>query len=188
VLRDGWGISKQEKLFGLVGRIDPMKDHHTFLKAIAIAQQQNTKARFVCVGNGPKEFQDSLKAYASSIGVKNIIWAGPRNNMPAVYNALDFLVLSSKGEGFPNVVAEAMACGIPCIVTDVGDCRLIVGETGMVVPLEDPVALAQAILHMSNKPLVERESLGLQARQRIVDEFSVEKMVAASEAIFTNLA
>jgi glycosyltransferase involved in cell wall biosynthesis len=83
------------------------------------------------------------------------------------------------GEGFPNVIAEAMACGVPCAVTDVGDSALIVGETGRIVPPRDPEALAKAWTEILSLSPGERQSLGLMARQRIIDHYSLDRMVLA---------
>jgi glycosyltransferase involved in cell wall biosynthesis len=97
--------------------------------------------------------------------------------MQVVYNGLDMLVLSSYGEGFPNVLGEAMACGVPCVVTDVGDTALIVGDTGQVVPSKNPVALKDGMIRMLTKIGKEKRALSHRSRDRIVNEFSVAIMV-----------
>jgi glycosyltransferase involved in cell wall biosynthesis len=186
-LRADWGISPEEKLVGLVGRLDPMKDHQTFLQAAARLEQNVERVRFVCIGDGPAGYRQSLQDFAENVGAGRVIWAGAQKDMPAAYNALDLLALSSRGEGFPNVVAEAMACEIPCVVTDVGDCARIVGNCGVVAPPEDSGALADGLQSLLLLTDAERESLGLRTRQRILDEFSTEKMVAATESFLTRL-
>lgn len=183
-LRAEWGVSPNQKLIGLVGRLDPLKDHHTFLQAAAQLGQQ---AQFVCVGDGPAEYRRSLQQFAEQTGARNVLWAGARRDMPSVYNALDLLALSSRGEGFPNVVAEAMACEIPCVVTDVGDARQIVGETGVIVPPGDAQALAEGLRQLLLLSDEERKALGRRARQQIVDKFATEKMVAATESFLMDL-
>ncbi len=161
-----------------------MKDHHTFLQA---APNWANRRNFVCVGDGPAEYRRSLQQFAEQAGARNVIWAGARRDMPSVYNALDLLALSSRGEGFPNVVAEAMACEIPCVVTDVGDARQIVGETGVIVPPGDAQALAEGLRQLLLLSDEERKALGRRARQQIVDKFSTEKMVAATESFLMDL-
>lgn len=144
-LRAEWGVTGDAPLLGLVARLDPIKDHATFLAAAAMLADRQPAARFVCVGAGEAAYAARVRGRAADLGLGDrVIWADERDDMPSVYSALDLLVLTSKGEGFPNVLAEAMACGVPCVSTDVGDAALIVGETGRVVPVGDTEALAAA--------------------------------------------
>jgi glycosyltransferase involved in cell wall biosynthesis len=190
LLRAQWNIPAGERVIGLVGRLDPQKDHPSFLKAAALASQTFPSARFVCVGGGPAVYLSELKALAMELGLEErVIWTGARGDMPAVYNALDLLALSSAyGEGFPNVVAEAMACGVPCVVTEVGDAAQIVGNCGVSVPPGDPSALTEGLLRLLLLPDSERESHGGCARQRIQANFSLENMLARYEMLYFNLA
>ncbi|MBE3143162.1 MAG: glycosyltransferase, partial [Planctomycetes bacterium] len=106
----------------------------------------------------------------------------------AVYNALDICCSTSIfGEGFPNVVGEAMACGIPCVVTDVGDSAMVVGETGRVAPVSDIEALAQALRTMILLSDAERSALGEMARQRILSNFSLQRMISNTETALAAL-
>ncbi|TKB63784.1 MAG: glycosyltransferase, partial [Nitrospira sp.] len=134
-LRDAWGISDREQLIGLVGRLDPMKGHETFIKAAALLSQQRDNIRYICVGDGPEVFKRKLVALSEEVGLGHrLIWASAGDDVGAIYNALDLVTsCSSYGEGFSNVIGEAMACGRPCVVTDVGDAKRIVGDTGYVV-------------------------------------------------------
>ena len=114
--------------------------------------------------------------------------AWSRDDMPVVYNGLDILCLSSAfGEGFPNVIGEAMACGVPCVVTDVGDSSRIVGNNGIVVPPGQPETMASGLLEMVVQIEKSKEDLADRLRQRIVEEFSVEKMVRLAEAALSDL-
>jgi glycosyltransferase involved in cell wall biosynthesis len=145
-LRAAWGLTDDAVAIGLVGRLDPMKDHPTFLKAAALLSLRKSELWFVCVGNGPEEYEASLRRFAEVQRIsQRVIWVGSRADMPSVFNALDIVCSSSSGEGFPNTIAEAMACGLPCVVTDVGDSALLVGDSGIIVPPNDPPALAQGL-------------------------------------------
>lgn len=177
-VRDVWSISEHKKLIGLVGRIDPMKDHVTFLKAAAILASERDDVLFVCVGDGPDSYKKGLNFLTMNLGIeKRFFWAGKCSEMPAMYNALDICCSSSSfGEGFSNVIGEAMACGIPCVVTDVGDSAMIVGDTGIVVPPKSPEKLAEGLRIMIER-LKEDNYLNLKVRKRIVSEFSPDKLV-----------
>ncbi len=186
--RKEWEVSDNETLIGLVGRLDPMKDHQTFLRACALLVQRLPHLRFVCIGEGPQAYQRMLKDQAQALNLTDyLIWSGTRLNMAPVYNGLDILCLTSAfGEGFPNVVGEAMACGVPCVVTDVGDAARIVGPTGEVVALRDPKALYAAISRMLIR--IERDSsLKLQTRARIVDNFKLELLTRRMEQLLQGL-
>lgn len=184
-LRLEWGIGETEKLVGLVGRIDPMKDHATFLRACARVAQSEQAFRIVCVGSGRPERVGELQALAAELSISaKIIWAGIRTDMPAVYNSLDVLCLSSVCEGFPNVVAEAMACGVPCVVSDVGDAGRIVGSMGKIVAPGDALALAGAIIE-SFQDVADRAGRADRAaklRSRIVNSFSLSAMIDKTAA------
>ncbi|PWT76531.1 MAG: group 1 glycosyl transferase [Chloroflexi bacterium] len=179
-LRREWGIEERETLIGHVGRLDPMKDHPTFLKAAALVAQHRKGIRFVCVGEGPERYREELHSLANKLGLAGrLIWAGTRRDMPAVYSALDVAVSSSRwGEGLPNVVAEAMACGVPCVVTDVGDSAFLVGEFGIVVKAGDPTLLAQGI-NVALTSAFKKSSTPL--RDRVLNNFSVATCVNLSQ-------
>ena len=183
-VRSEWGIQDNEQVVGIVGWLRPMKDHPTFLQAASLLAQKRNHLRFVCVGAGSSEYRESLHRLTRSLKLTdNVIWPGGRSDMPAVFNALDLLVSSSITEGFSNVIAEAMACGVPCVATDVGDSAWLMGNMGEVVPPREPVALADAM----GKLLVRRPRSAKQIRQRIVEQFSVEKLVADTEQTLLTL-
>ena len=183
-VRQEWGVEASEKLVGLPARLDPMKDHRTFLKACASVASRREDIRFVCVGGGPERYRAELIALANRLGLADrLTWAGRRTDMPSVYCGLDIVASSSSfGEGFPNVVAEAMSCGVPCVVTDVGDSARIVGEVGEVVPPRDAEALAAALNRMLSRTDEDAELRRL-ARQRIVGKFSMQRMVSQTEKV-----
>jgi glycosyltransferase involved in cell wall biosynthesis len=188
-VRQEWDVANNEFLAGMIGRFDPMKAHPVFLKAAAIVQANYPNTCFVCIGEGPASYFTEMKKLASQLKLFNVLWPGLRTDMPAVYNALDLLVSSSLfGEGFPNVVAEAMACGKPCVVTDVGDANMLVANSGICVHPGRPEDLAQAIEQMLGKSATERAKLGEKARQRIIENYNMEKMSQAYSALYKRLA
>ena len=117
------------------------------------------------------------------------MWAGTRADMPAVYSAIDTLVVASRfGEGFPNVLVEAMACEVPCVTTDVGDASAVVGSTGWVVPARDAAAIVEACRAAAAESESSRSILGRAARQRVVDQFSAEQLVKRTSTILSEIA
>jgi glycosyltransferase involved in cell wall biosynthesis len=166
-----------------------MKDHQTLLRATARLDASGRDFRLVLVGTGPKEQQTHLAEVARQLGIAGrVLWLGERLDVPLVLNALDIHVLASAyGEGFPNAVAEAMATGLPCVVTDVGDAREIVGDTGIAVPPGDPEQLAAALEGLLTTPAATRRELGQRARQRILDRYSVSRMVEDSLRLYETL-
>lgn len=185
-VRAEWEISKNTILIGLVGRLDPMKDHSSFLKAAALMYKQRQDVRFVCVGTGPEKYARKLYELASELGInQQVIWAQARPDMPAVYNALDIATSSSAyGEGFANVIGEAMACGIPCVVTDVGDSKFIVGGAGIVVAPSNSQSLFTAWLEILE---VNKEKLSRMARSRIQENFDTKVLYEKTEKILISV-
>jgi glycosyltransferase involved in cell wall biosynthesis len=112
-----------------------------------------------------------------------LIWAGEREDMPAVYNALDIAINCSYSEGLSNVIGEAMACGVRCVVTNVGDSAWVVGGMGEVVPPKDSVALADAIQRLLNQKTYDPA----QIRRRIVNELSANSLVTNTEHVLSAL-
>jgi glycosyltransferase involved in cell wall biosynthesis len=175
-VRAEWSIASDELLVGLVGRLAPRKDHKTFLAAAAQLAGRRADVRFVWVGDGEEPYRSMVLRAMHASGLGDRLRHVPeRRDMAAVYSAFDLATLSSVTESFPNVVAEAMACGIPCVATDVGDTRLILGPHGWAVPPRDPDALARAW----DEALSARGATRSRAcRAHIVDHFGVERLVA----------
>lgn len=183
-VRSEWGISDNTILIGLVGRLNPMKDHPTFLKAAALLSKKREDVRFVCVGVGEENYTKELCQLTEKLGIsEKIIWAGGRSDMPAVFNAFNISCSSSSdGEGFPNVVGEAMACGVPCVVTDVGDSAWVVGDTGIVVSPKNPEALVTGWKAcLANDRLKNVENI----RARIIENFSVVRLAENTSKILS---
>jgi glycosyltransferase involved in cell wall biosynthesis len=178
-LREKIGVRKDVPLVGLVARFDPMKDHRTFIEAAARVNKFIPDVRFVMYGEEITPHNKTVMSWIQSKGLEEACsLLGRHDNMAEVYPALDMLVLSSAyGEGFPNVLGEAMASGVPCIATDVGDSARIIGDTGVVVPPRDPQALADAIRRIVDMGNAKRFELGAAARRRVAQEFSLESVV-----------
>ncbi|MFI5324419.1 MAG: glycosyltransferase, partial [Thermodesulfobacteriota bacterium] len=121
-LRGEWDVSGNETLIGIIARLDPVKGHITFLEACSLLLKDRCAVRFVCIGNGSKSYRYKLELLSRDLGIGDyLIWAGAKEDISSVLNSLDVLCSSSYREGFPNVIGEAMACGVPCVVTDAGD-------------------------------------------------------------------
>ncbi len=168
-VRGELGFSDTDRVIGLIARVDPQKDHASFLAAAAELVAKRQDARVLLVGRGTRELPlpDALRSATLA--------AGERQDVPRLTRALDVLVSSSAyGEGFPNVIGEAMASGVPCVATDVGDSALIVGDTGRIVPPRDPAALAAAIGALLDLPREELSALRTRCHERIQTVFSLE--------------
>jgi glycosyltransferase involved in cell wall biosynthesis len=173
------GVREDEILIGHIGRIDPMKDHETFLQAAAMLSLQRKDLRFLCAGDGEVRYLEKLRRLSSELGLdKSLIWTGARTDMNAVYNGLDIFTSSSSfGEGFSNVIGEAMACGKICVATDVGDSPFIVGDAGIIIPPRNPNALADAWKKTLALPREDRLAMGTKARKRIMENFTTDLLV-----------
>lgn len=177
-VRSELGLAADEFAVGMVARWHPYKDHANLVAAMKQVWQAHPEVRLVLAGIGLDASNQALaEMIDASSGRDRTILLGRREDVPGLMNALDLHVLSSSREGFPNAVAEAMACGTPCVCTDVGDAALIVGEIGIVVPPGDPGALAEAI---SKAIRQSGDRQGEQASaERIARMFSMERMVSS---------
>ena len=177
-VRAEWSINDSEKVIGYVARFTPLKNHQLFLKAGAAIAAERPETRFVCCGHGDPSYLKELQELSRSLGIEGRVrWVQANPDVTAMYNAFDVFCSSSLTEGFPNVIGEAMACGRRCVVTDVGDCRSVVDDTGVVVPSNDVEALAAGL----RRALDVGASLNLPARQRILDNFTVAHLADRTE-------
>jgi len=181
VIRTQWGLPPNAIAVGIVGRLDPMKDHATFLSAAARLAAQEPRLTFIIVGEGLE--RDTICATIASLGLASRVrLQAPLSNPERLYPGLDLLVSSSAfGEGFSNVLAEGMACGIPVVATAVGDAASIIDDPVALVPPRDPVALAQAITARLARPRGD-------VRSRIRQHFSIEALVSRTEAVLASLS
>ena len=182
------GVTAQTRLIGLCARLDSLKDHQNFIRAAGILHQSFPNVHFVLWGLGVVPEARELRKWSSSAGVDACIhFLGMREDSPRLMAALDLGCLSSFSEAFPLAVAEIMACGVPCVVTNVGDTARIVGDTGRIVPSRDPVALAEAWAELLGRSPGLRVRLGERARRRIVEHFSLDNMAASYSQLYRDI-
>lgn len=181
VLREEFNIGKNEFLIGKVGRFDPFKDHSNLLNALSILMKQGLAFRCILVGKGLTANNIELYDKITALGlIDRVILAGQRTDIPAVMNALDLHVLSSSSEAFPNVLAEAMACGTPCVSTDVGDAKEIISKFGWIVSSQNSEKLAKSIFYAQKEKQNDVETWEQRQQQsidHISSKFSLQNMV-----------
>lgn len=182
-VRKELNLDDNATLVGLVARYDPLKDHAGFLQAVATVAQQYPCARFLLVGQGTRA--PALEKLVADFNLRDRVFLlGERPDIPRLTAALDVACSSSREEGFSNAIGEAMSCGIPCVVTDVGDSRYLLGETGICVPPSQPEALAAAISRLISAGPECRRKLGAAARVRVEENFSLPAVVCLFEQVF----
>ena len=190
--REKHKLTGEVPLIGFAARLNPQKDHQNLLRAVKILEEKGISVCCVFAGTGLEPDSSPLIDEIETLGFsEEIRLLGPVDDIPAFMNALDIHVMSSSfGEAFPNVLAEAMACGTPCVATDVGDASLIVGETGRVVPSQEPLKLAEAIESLLEVRATPKwRELQQDARRHIEKNFSVAQFCQKHyEAWFTEKA
>ena len=188
VVRDEFGFSDDAFVLAHAGRNDPQKGHATLARAFNRLHADQPNVRLLLCGKGlllGDPYFEDLPFTATAR--EAVVALGARDDLPYVWQAADAFVLPSYAEAFPNVVAEAMANGLPAVVTDVGDAAEIVGETGWVVPVMDDVLLSQSILELVRMPQEERLGLGRAARERVQTQFTLERMSAGFHQVWDEI-
>jgi glycosyltransferase involved in cell wall biosynthesis len=174
-VRTELGIAKDAIVLAHVARVDPMKDHGSFLAAMAALPDLSA----LLVGAGT----ENLPA------APNLFRLGRRCDVARLFAAADLVISSSRfGEGFSNVLAEGMACGLPAVASDVGDAKLIIGDSGIVVPPKRPDALTAAIRTLAAESETARAKRGSRARARIVENFAMRQAVHRYVELYESLA
>jgi glycosyltransferase involved in cell wall biosynthesis len=172
-------------LIGLIGRFDPLKDHRCFLKAGEKLLSNKREVYFLLAGREVDWQNRHLIQLLEKLGISGKVFLlGERKDVPRITAALDIATCSSLAEGFPNVIGEAMSCGVPCVVTDVGDSAWLVGDSGIVVPPRNHEALCEAWLKLIKLGSAKRRVLGEKARKRIEDHFSIQMIVKKYEQLY----
>ena len=184
-IRNELSIPDGAPVIGLVARFHPDKDHATFLNAARLVTEARPEAVFLLVGDGIEWRNAAVSGAIDQLGLRRSVrLVGRRQDVPALLSAMDVLTSSSRSEGFPQVIGEAMLCGVPCAVTDCGDSREIVGSTGRIVPVRDARALADAILDLLALAPGERAALGAAARERIATRYDIGVVAARYASLY----
>jgi glycosyltransferase involved in cell wall biosynthesis len=186
--RKALGILEPCFVFGNIGRNHPVKNHAGLLNAFTRLTKLKPESMLVLVGHEMTTSNPVLASRIQKFAIKDkLLLLGERQDIPELLQAMDCYVSASHAEAFPNVIGEAMAAGIPCIATDVGDSAFIVGDTGIVVLPNDSEALTNAMTRMAVLSADDRKALGKRARKRIQDHFPIEKSTKVYEALFLQL-
>lgn len=187
-LRAELGIPERTPVVGMVARLDPMKDHDTFVAMAGILAARHPEMRFVLVGRGCTAAAPLLAAAQRRLeGRLHLL--GERQDIPMLLAGMDVGVLTSAyGEGFPNVLGEALATGLPCVATDVGDAAAILGDCGIVVPPRDAAALAAGVETLLARGDAERSAAQQRARRRAEENFSLQAAIRCYESVYSEAA
>ena len=176
--RDEIKAGDEHFVIGCLGRFHEHKDQRNFLEAAKISLQKEPKLRFVIAGRDCTTDNETLMQWVNDLGLKDHVHVlGDRRDVPSVLNGLDLLTTSSKTEAFSIIIGEGMATQVPCTVTDVGDSAYLVGDDALVAPPCDPAGLSDVWLNVAAQSESDRLALGLQLRQRIEQNFSIESVV-----------
>jgi len=187
-VRQELSVPAAASLVGLVARVHPDKDHENFFAAASIVAQANRDALFLLAGDGAVPSNPLLSSWIDAHGLRSRVrLLGPRSDVPRLLAALDVLASSSRSEGFPQVLGEAMLCGVPCAATDCGDSREIVGPTGRIVRPRDPAALAGAILDLLALSPGVRAAMGSAASQRIAERYDIVAITRRYVALYATV-
>jgi len=187
-LRKDLHLGSSAVMIGLLGRYHPVKDHANFLRAAASVVAVKPDSHFLLAGSGVDEKnQELIRLIDEQNLTGRVHLLGEREDTADLMAALDIFALSSFEESCPNVIGEAMACGVPCVVTDVGDAALIIGDTGRVVPSGNSPALATALIELLELGHVGRRALGVTARTRVMELFTLESSVAQYESLYKSM-
>lgn len=172
-------------VIALVARFDPVKGHDTFLRAASQLTRTHSDVRFLLIGDGATPDNPPFASLLARDAPETpVTCLGRRTDVSRLLTGVDIANCSSVSEGFPNVVVESMACGVPCVVADVGDAATIVGTTGVVVPAAAPDCLAGAWRHVIGLGPTGRHALGQAARARVLERFTLEKVVREYEMLY----
>ncbi|MEW9581488.1 glycosyltransferase family 4 protein [Paraburkholderia sp. DGU8] len=187
-IRNQCGFRSDSLVIGILGRFHPVKDHHNFVRAAGLLAARYPNVRFMMVGRELDANNRELADWIAKAGHESrFALLGERSDVPACLAAMDVFCLSSRTEGFPNVVGEAMAMGLPCVVTDVGDAAMLVTDTGVVVAKEDAEALAAGLSRVIDMTPEARARLGQMAKARIHSEFTMARARERFEDIYLRL-
>ena len=182
LLREEFGVAEKSMVVGMVARAHPMKDPETLISAVERARRGGLDLHLLIVGKGMEYLRDNV---AAALPPDRVTLIGQRGDVADWLSGLDMLVLPSAwGEGFPNILGEAMASGVPCIATDVGDSGWIVGSAGRIVPPRDVPALTRALIELAMLGDSGRKALGMKGRARVIERFSMPEVSASYSRLY----
>lgn len=188
LLRIQYGIEKTELVIGSLGRFNDIKDQENFVRAAYLLIPKFRNLRFLMVGRGVDWANSKLVSWVNNCGCKDrFILLGEREDVPQCLAAMDIFCLHSRNEAFPNVLVEAMSMGLPCVSTDVGDASIILAGNGVVVPKENPLALAHGIGSLLEMDSVERAALGERGKQHVLAAYSIDRARERFEMLYDQL-
>lgn len=188
-VRLDFGFDDGNIVIGVVGRFDPLKDFHNFVTAASYLAEKRGDIKFLMVGLGNEWSNATLRGWIERAGlVKSFHLVGQQTDVTYFLSAMDIFCLSSVNEAFPNVVVEAMAMGLPCVVTQAGDATDIVGDDDYAVPVRDSVLLADALLRMCHLDSVDRKKLGERNANKVRDEYGIEKIRQKYEEVYDEVS
>jgi glycosyltransferase involved in cell wall biosynthesis len=188
ILRTLIGIPQDSLIVGSVGRFHPQKDYDSFLKAAEITHKTFPATHFVLIGRELDNNNTHLKKIIETYGLKDVFhMLGQREDVPSLVPGFDIFCSSSSMEGFANVVGEAMACAVPCVVTDTGASRELVEGLGRVVVRKNPEELAKALCEMLTLTRKERTELGKRCRERIIKGYSLDLILREYHNVYAGL-
>lgn len=184
-VRKSLDIDLNENVFITVGRWNIQKDYFTLIESLNLLKNDNIDFKMLMVGNKLDINNEELVNIIDKYNLNNnILLLGRRDDIPQILSSSDIYISSSLGESFSNTIGEAMACELPCVVTDVGESRNIVGDYGKVVNSKDYTGLKDAIYSMINLP--ELRIMGKQARKRIKTNYDINNIVKLYEKLYDN--
>ena len=184
-VRKELGLKNDVILVGLIARFDPIKNHKGFLEAAYHLIQMLPNVHFLLVGKNIEWSNKELLTWIEDFGLNDKVHLlGLRNDIARLTSALDIATLTSWSEAFPTIVGEAMACSVPCVVTDVGDASYMVGSSGKVIRIGDMKAFAEACFHLLSLSSLERKNIGFSARQRVNEKFNLNLIILEYDSLY----
>ena len=187
-LRAKYNIDENNIVIGSLGRFSEDKGQEIFLKSAKILNLRNTNIHFLIIGKGINKDNEQLISWINDANLgKNITLLEEQSDILACLSAMDIFCLHSRTEGFPNVLGEAMAVGLPCVATNVGDVKHLLSDTGVIVDKNNPLALVEGLELLINNSIEQNKSLGSKARMRIEQEFTINQTRKKFDAVYTSL-
>ena len=189
LVRKRLGFKPSDIVIGVVGRFDALKDFQNFIVAAKFTALECPEVKFLMVGRGLESGNLILREWIAAEGLdEKFSLVGQQAHIPSYLSAMDLFCLSSKMEAFPNVVVEAMAIGLPCVVTNAGDAAAIVGEWGWVIPVKNPIALSRGLVQACLLSASERLSVGEKGAQQVRAKYDIDTIRRQYESLYGELA